>query len=95
MLETLTQGFRNARLKLQGKTQLSEENISDALKDVRISLLEADVELGVVRTFLSRVHERALGEVVRTKTKTSGHGLGKGTKVTPAQHFIKICHLRK
>jgi signal recognition particle subunit SRP54 len=92
MLETLTQGFRNARLKLQGKTQLTEENISDALKDVRISLLEADVELGVVRTFLGRVRERALGEVVRTKTKTSGHGLGKGQKVTPANHFVKICH---
>ncbi len=45
MLETLSQGFRNARLKLQGKTQLSEDNISEALKDVRISLLEADVEL--------------------------------------------------
>jgi signal recognition particle subunit SRP54 len=92
MLETLSQGFRSARLKLQGKAQLTEDNISDALKDVRISLLEADVELGVVRTFMGRVRERALGEVVQTKTKTSGHGLGKGTKVTPANHFIKICH---
>ena len=92
MLETLTQGFRSARLKLQGKAQLTEDNISDALKDVRISLLEADVELGVVRTFMGRVRERALGEVVQTKTKTSGHGLSKGTKVTPANHFIKICH---
>ena len=92
MLETLSQGFRNARLKLKGKAQLSEDNISEALKDVRISLLEADVELGVVRNFISRVKERSIGEVVRTKTRSGGHGLDKGTKVTPADHFVKICH---
>ena len=64
MLETLTKGFKNARMKLQGKAQLSEENISDALRQVRVSLLEADVEIGVVKTFLARVRERALGEVL-------------------------------
>ena len=59
MLETLSKGFKNARLKLQGKTTLSEANIADALRDVRTSLLEADVELGVVKDFLERVKERA------------------------------------
>ena len=54
MLETLTQGFKSAKLKLAGKTRLTEDNISEALTDVRRSLLEADVELGVVRTFLDR-----------------------------------------
>ena len=39
MLETLSKGFKNARLKLQGKTQLSEDNIKNALRDVRVSLL--------------------------------------------------------
>ena len=92
MLETLTQGFKNAKLKLAGKTKLTEDNISEALTDVRRSLLEADVELGVVRTFLDRVRERSLGEVVSLKAPTTGHGVAKGMKVTPADHFVKICH---
>jgi len=92
VLETLSQGFKNARLKLQGKTRLSEENIAEALTDVRRSLLEADVEIGVVRTFLDRVRERSIGEVVALKAPTSAHGVNKGTKVKPADHFVKICH---
>ena len=92
MLETLSQGFKNARLKLQGKTRLSEENIADALADVRRSLLEADVEIGVVRTFLERVQSRSIGEVVALKAPTSAHGVDKGMKVKPADHFVKICH---
>lgn len=92
MLETLTSGFKNARLKLQGKTKLSEDNIASALKDVRMSLLEADVELGVVRTFLARVEERSLGEVVSLKAPRKRHGVSKGMKVSPADHFVKICH---
>jgi signal recognition particle subunit SRP54 len=92
MLDTLTDGFRNARLKLQGKGRLTEDNIATALRDVRMSLLEADVELGVVRTFLERVKERSLGEVVKFKSGAKGHGLDKGTKVSAADHFIKICH---
>ena len=68
MLETLSKGFKTARLKLQGKTTLSEDNIKNALRDVRVSLLEADVELGVVKGFLARVKERAIGEVVHLKT---------------------------
>ena len=59
MFETLSQGFRSARLKLQGKTQLTEDNISAALREVRLSLLEADVELGGVTTFLARSPAKA------------------------------------
>ena len=92
MLETLSQGFKNARLKLAGKTRLSEDNIAEALKDVRRSLLEADVELGVVRIFLDRVRERSVGEVVSLKAPTTAHGVKKGMKVSPADHFVKICH---
>ena len=92
MLETLSNGFKNARLKLQGKTRLSEENIAEALRDVRVSLLEADVELSVVRTFLDRVRERSIGEVVQLKAPKTGHGVDKGAKVSPTDHFIKICH---
>ena len=93
MLETLTRGFRSARDKLQGKAQLTEENIGAALRDVRVSLLEADVELGVTREFLARVRERAVGEVVKLRAPKKALGnLPPGTKVTPADHFIKICH---
>ena len=92
MLETLTNGFRNARLKLQGKKVLDEAAISAALRDVRVSLLEADVEVGVVRAFLDSVRQRAIGEVVNLKAPRSGHGLNKGMRVTPSDHFIKICH---
>ncbi len=92
MLETVTKGFRNARLKLQGKATLSEDNIKTALRDVRVSLLEADVELGVVKAFLNRVRERAIGEVVHLKVKDPIPNLPAGMKVTPADHFIKICH---
>ena len=92
MLETVTKGFRNARLKLQGKTTLSEDNIKTALRDVRVSLLEADVELGVVKSFLARVQERTGGEVVQLKVKDPIPNLPPGVKVTPADHFIKICH---
>ena len=44
MLETISKGFQRAKLRLQGKTILSEENIKNALKDVRQSLLSADVD---------------------------------------------------
>lgn len=92
MLETLSKGFRNARLKLSGKTELTEDNIKNALRDVRVSLLEGDVELSVVKSFLSRVQERAVGEVVSLKApKNAGFGMG-GMQVGPADHFIKICH---
>jgi len=85
MLETLSRGFRNARLKLQGKAELNEESVSDALRDVRVSLIEADVELDVVKAFLQRVKERTLGRVVQIKAP-------KGFQVGPADYFIKACY---
>ena len=88
MLETLTRGFRNARESFQGITQLREENIGEALREVRISLLEADVDLGIVRDFLDKVSERCLGESVRLRA-------GKRSRqahVTPGEHFIKACY---
>ena len=64
MFETLTKGFRNARNRLAGVTELTEENIDQALRDVRLSLLEADVEFGVTKEFLARVKEQAVGHMV-------------------------------
>lgn len=88
MLEIVTQGFKSATERLRGVRELQETNIDEALRDVRMALLEADVDLQVVRDFLTTVRERALGEKVETRVKSA---LGQTTKVTPGQHFIRIC----
>lgn len=87
MLDTLSKGFRNARLKLQGKAEITEDVISDALRDVRVSLIEADVDLDVIRGFLDKVKSRALGTIVPLKGPR-----GVPVQVTPADHFIKSCY---
>lgn len=88
MLEVITSGFNKVRDRLQGKIELTESNIQDALRDIRLSLLEADVNLAVVRQFIARVQEKALGEVVATRVSHKGRTL----KVSPADHFINICY---
>lgn len=88
MLETLTQGFTAAQEKLRGVTKITEENIEEALRDVRMSLLEADVDFVVVKDFLARVKERALGEKVETRVRATD---GRKLKLTPGQHFVAIC----
>ena len=73
--ERLKETFRD----LRGKGRLSEENISQALREVRVALLEADVALPVVKSFIDGVRGRAIGEeVVRS--------------LTPGQSVIKIVH---
>lgn len=88
MFEALTQGFREARNRLAGLAEFDEKNIQAALSEVRRSLLEADVELGVVKRFLTRVEEKALGQTVQTKIKHGGQVL----KVSASDRFVKICH---
>jgi len=88
MLETLTRGFTSARERLSGVRELTEESVAEALRDVRMSLLEADVDLAVVRDFLARVKERALGAKVGTRVRDAS---GRSLRVTPGQHFIKVC----
>src|SRR5689334_24995170 len=88
MFEALTKGFRQARNRLAGLTELTEVNIEAALREVRLSLLEADVELGVVKSFLARVKEKAVGETVQTRVKAAGQT----HQVGAAEQFIKICH---
>ena len=55
MLETLTRGFTAARDRLSGVRELTAENIDESLREVRMSLLEADVDLSVVKEFLATV----------------------------------------
>jgi len=88
MFDALTKGFKSARNRLAGLTELTEQNVESALREVRLSLLEADVELGVVKAFLARVKEKALGEVVRTRVKAKDGA----QKVTASDVFVKICH---
>src|SRR5437868_8420277 len=89
MLDAVTKGFRAAKHKLTGKAELNEANIDDALRDIRVALLEADVEFNVAKRFLARVKEKALGEVVAT---TATDKKGRRVQVAPGDHFIKICH---
>ncbi|MHB1266229.1 MAG: signal recognition particle receptor subunit alpha, partial [Acidithiobacillus ferriphilus] len=75
LTQKLTQTFKN----LRGQGRLSEDNIRDALRDVRLALLEADVALPVVKDFINNVREEAMGEAVIKS-------------LTPGQVFVKIVH---
>ncbi|OPZ60773.1 MAG: Signal recognition particle protein [Deltaproteobacteria bacterium ADurb.Bin510] len=88
MLEMISGGFKKAQNLLAGKTVIQEKHIEDAVSQIRVSLLEADVQFQVVKRFIENVKEKAIGELVQTKVS---HG-GKKLKVSPDQHFIKICH---
>lgn len=87
MFDILAGGFKEAKQKLQGIATLNEENVKEAISLIRRSLLEADVEYTVTRSFLKRVEEKALGQEVKLK---AGSGNTK-MKVSPADHFISIC----
>jgi signal recognition particle subunit SRP54 len=77
MFENLSERLQQTIQNLRGQGRLTEENIKDALREVRMALLEADVALTVIREFIDRVRERAVGREVT-------HSL------TPGQVFIKI-----
>jgi signal recognition particle subunit SRP54 len=88
VFEALTRGFREAQNRLAGLTELNEKNVQAALREVRLSLLNADVELGVVKRFLERVEKTALGKTVQTRVR---HG-GQTHRVGASEQFVKICH---
>ncbi|MCX6126098.1 MAG: signal recognition particle protein [Proteobacteria bacterium] len=88
MLDVLSDGFKVARDKFSGKATLSEENVKDAIQEIRKSLLEADVEYGVAKDFIARVEAKALGQRVDLKAGAGGNRM----RVTAADHFVKICH---
>ena len=89
MLETVSKGFKQARNFLAGQAELTESNTDEALREVRLSLLEADVELGVVKGFLARVREATIGTTVAVEGKDKK---GQKVKLGPAEHFIKSCY---
>ncbi|HUF14360.1 MAG TPA: signal recognition particle protein [Acidimicrobiia bacterium] len=79
MFDTLTQRFESVFSELRGKGKLSGKDIDSALREVRLALLEADVNVSVVKRFLGRVKERAAGEDV-------------SRSITPGQQVIRIVH---
>jgi signal recognition particle subunit SRP54 len=88
MFDTLSRGFRQAKNRLAGLTELTEQNIDSALREVRLSLLEADVEIGVVKAFLARVKEKALGQTHQNRVKVEGQTHA----VSASDIFVKICN---
>ena len=72
MLDALSEKFEKIIRKLRGQGVLTEQNITDALKEVRFALLEADVNFKIVKEFIDRVREKAIGQEV-LQSLTPGH----------------------
>lgn len=79
MFDSLSDRLESVFKKLRGQGRLDEKNIQDGLREVRMALLEADVNFKVVKDFVERVKERALGQDVMDS-------------LTPGQQVIKIVH---
>ncbi|MBF7686803.1 signal recognition particle protein [Acinetobacter rathckeae] len=79
MFDTLTERLTQSLKNVTGSGQLTEDNIKDTLREVRMALLEADVALPVTREFIAKVKEQALGQEVMTQ-------------LSPGQAFVKIVH---
>lgn len=70
MFENLSDRLSKTLRNISGKGRLTEDNIKETLREVRMALLEADVALPVVREFIAKVKESALGEEVNKKLNT-------------------------
>lgn len=79
MLGYLTDKMQGLASKLSGKQKLTEDNIGEAVREVRMALLEADVNYGVAKSLVKTIKEKALGDAVIKS-------------VTPGQQFIKVVH---
>ncbi|ASQ47128.1 signal recognition particle protein [Legionella clemsonensis] len=79
MFENLSERLTRAFKTLSGQGRLTEENVHDALREVRLSLLEADVAFPVVKEFIDEVKQKALGQEVASNLK-------------PEQAFVKVVH---
>jgi len=79
MFDSLSGKLETVFKKLRGRGVLKEDDVKEALREVRLSLLEADVNFKVVRDFIGRVQERAVGQEVLSS-------------LTPGQQVVKIVH---
>jgi len=79
MFDSLSEKLQSVFKNLRGYGKLTEKNVADALREVRLALLEADVNYKVAKDFIERTKQRALGQEVLTS-------------VTPGQQIVKIVH---
>jgi signal recognition particle subunit SRP54 len=79
MFDALSDRLEAVFARLRGSGKLSEEHVEEALREIRLALLEADVNFKVVRTFVSRIKERAIGAEV-------------SAALNPGQQVVKIVH---
>jgi len=79
MFDNLQEKLLSGIKSIRGQSKITEKNIEDTLRDIRLALLEADVNFKVVKTFVDRVKEKSLGQVVQGG-------------VTAGQQFVKIVH---
>ena len=79
MLETISKGFRSVKNRFQGKRELTEEYIDEALREIRISLLEADVDFKVVRCLLAPSKKRPLVRSSKLSPERVESGSRRGT----------------
>jgi len=79
LFEGLSEKLQKVFKNLKGKGKLSESDVTAALREVRLALLEADVNFKIVKQFVDKVKERAIGKEVLTS-------------ITPAQQVVKIVH---
>ncbi len=79
MFENLSDRLTSTLRAVSGRSRLTEENVSDALRDVRTALLEADVALPVVKEFVDQVKTKAVGQVI-------------SNALNPGEQFVKLVH---
>lgn len=79
MFESLGERLQSAIHKMKGYGKITEDNINEVMKEIRLSLLEADVNYKVVKEFTNIVKEKALGQEVQTS-------------INPGNLFVKIVH---
>ncbi len=79
MFENLTDSLESVFKKLRGHGRLTEDNIQEAMGEVRTALLEADVNFGVVKEFIAAVTEKAIGQEVLSS-------------LSPGQQVVKVVH---
>jgi signal recognition particle subunit SRP54 len=79
MFNQLSDSLEGVFKKLRGQGKISEKNVTDAMREVRLALLEADVEFSVAKEFIAKVRDQALGEKVLRS-------------VTPGQQIVKVFH---
>ena len=77
MFDSLSDKLQNVMKKLKGQTRISEKDLKDMLREVKLALLEADVNYKVVKDFISSIESKALGESVLKS-------------LTPGQQVVKI-----